>query len=187
MDYQQLVEQVKSSPRYRKNIEYGSPRLGHPEGLVKHHIAELEANLEKLKPRLRDEDEYWKLEFLIHVHDTFKAEALPDRPTVVDPRGHASLARQFASELIDDHDLLNMIQYHDENYALWRQFESMGQYDQQRMLKLIDLIQDWDLFLTFMIIDGSSPGKDIEKLHWFIAEFRKYGTADVDETWLGLG
>ena len=38
--------------RYARNIEYGQPRAGHPEGKVRYHIAELEANLERLKPRL---------------------------------------------------------------------------------------------------------------------------------------
>ena len=44
----EIVAQVISDPRYQKNIEYGEPRSGHPEGKVKYHIAELEENLEKL-------------------------------------------------------------------------------------------------------------------------------------------
>ena len=44
---QEVVTRVVSDPRYLKNIEYGRPRHGHPEGKVKFHIAELEANLEK--------------------------------------------------------------------------------------------------------------------------------------------
>jgi hypothetical protein len=108
----ELVPRVISDPRYIANIEYGQPRSGHPEGTVKAHIAELEANLELLKPRLADEQTYWKLKFLIHVHDTFKADATRGVP-ILDPHSHASLAKAFAAELTDDPDLLNMIQFHD--------------------------------------------------------------------------
>src|SRR5215475_1903450 len=97
---QEILARVISDPRYLKNIEYGEPRSGHPEGKVKFHMAELETNLEKLAPRL-SEEQYWKLKFLIHVHDTFKAEAIPDSP-IESPYSHASLARKFAAEFTDD-------------------------------------------------------------------------------------
>ena len=48
----EIVERITAEPRYKKNIEYGQAPLGHPEGKVKSHIAELEINLEKLKPCL---------------------------------------------------------------------------------------------------------------------------------------
>ncbi|HJR81540.1 MAG TPA: hypothetical protein VJ821_15820 [Anaerolineales bacterium] len=66
-----------ADPRYQENIEYGEPRSGHPEGKVKYHIAELEENLEKMASRGISEVQYWKLKFLIHVHDTFKAGPYP--------------------------------------------------------------------------------------------------------------
>ena len=65
-----LVAHVMADPRYITNIEYGQPRSGHPEGTVKAHIAELEANLDALKPRIADEQTYWKLKFLIHMDTT---------------------------------------------------------------------------------------------------------------------
>ena len=73
----QIVERVMADPRYQENIEYGEPRSGHPEGKVKYHIAELEENLEKMASRGISEVQYWKLKFLIHVHDTFKAGPYP--------------------------------------------------------------------------------------------------------------
>ena len=48
----EIIARVVSDPRYLKNIEYGEPRSGHPEGKVRFHIVELEANLEKLKTRI---------------------------------------------------------------------------------------------------------------------------------------
>ena len=50
-DYRKLTEQVMADKRHQKNIEfeYERPQPGHPEGKIKYHIAELEANLERLK------------------------------------------------------------------------------------------------------------------------------------------
>ena len=177
-----IVEQIVSDPRYLKNIEYGEPRSGHPEGKVKLHIAELEGILEKFASRV-SEGQYWKLKFLIHVHDTFKAEAIPNSP-IESPNSHASLARAYASEFTDDTDLLNMIQFHDVNYALWKEYAATGSYDLERLSRLLDTILDWDLFLIFVIIDGSSVGKDLEKLRWFIREVRKSKATVVDEEWI---
>lgn len=178
-----MVERVIADPRYQKNVEYGEPRAGHPEGKIKFHIAELEENLEKLVPRGISEEQYWKLKFLIHVHDTFKADATPDSP-ILSPNSHASLARKFAAEFIDDQDLLNMIQLHDVNYALWLQFDRSGSYNIQRLNHLLESIQDWDLFLMFLIIDGSTPGKERSKLIWFMREVRKFRETMIDESWV---
>jgi hypothetical protein len=187
-EYRKLTEQVMADARYQKNIEfeYDRPQAGHPEGKVKYHIAELEANLEQLKRRLTNEEDYWKLKFLIHVHDTFKAEASTEGVPADDPRSHESLARAFASEFTNDIDLLNIIQYHDENYTLWKRFKSTGQYDSEWLQYLLNTIHDWDLFLIFTIIDGHTTGKDIEKLAWFIGEVRKYKRTIVDESWVSL-
>jgi hypothetical protein len=179
----QILERLTADARYKKNIEYGEPRPGHPEGKVKFHIADLEANLEALKPRLKNHEEFWKLKFLIHVHDTFKAEAVQDIP-ILHPRSHASLARAFAAEFTDDTDLLNMLQFHDENYALWKQFTAHGSYNRERFDTLLKTLRDWDLFLVFLIIDGCSAGKDPAKLVWFIQEVRQYKDTRVDESWV---
>jgi len=85
------IAEILADSRYQKNIEYGKPRSGHPEGKVKVHIEQLISNLEVIKPRLWSDDAYWKLLFLIHVHDTFKAEAQSDVP-ILHPQSHASLA-----------------------------------------------------------------------------------------------
>jgi hypothetical protein len=179
----EILEQILADPRYQRNVEYGEPRPGHPEGKVKHHIAELEGNLEKLKARGISEADYWKLKFLIHVHDAFKAEALRDA-RIVDERSHATLARKYASQFVADPDLLNMIQFHDVNYALWVQFDKSGTYDVRRFQNLLGTIQDWDLFLKFLILDGSTKGKDTGKLVWFIGEVRKHKRTVVDENWV---
>jgi hypothetical protein len=178
-----ILEKILADLRYQKNIEYGEPRSGHPEGKVKYHIVDLEGNLEKLVSHGISEEQFWKLKFLIHVHDTFKADAIPDS-TITNPNSHASLAKKFASEFTDDKDLLNIIQFHDENFALWKQFAATGMYDMQRFENLVETIQDWDLFLMFVIIDGCTEGKDPEKIRWFIGEVRKHKDTKVDESWI---
>lgn len=178
-----ILEKIKADPRYQRNIEYGEPRSGHPEGKVKFHIADLEANLELLRKKGIGEDDYWKLKFMIHVHDSFKAEAEKHSPTL-HPRNHASLAKEYASQFIDDADLLNMIQYHDENYKLWKEYSQTGQYEAERFQNLLTTIKNLDLFLLFIIIDGCTKGKDYSKLGWFINEIKKYRETIVDSSWV---
>src|SRR5262245_26292906 len=168
MDHKAIFEAVISDPQYQKNLDWGEARPGHPEGTVRAHIAELEENLEALRPRL-SEDDYWKLKILVHVHDTFKAQA-ERGVAITDPRSHASLARAFLGSYCDDPDLLVMMQYHDEPFALWRQVESKGKYDSARLAALLGRIKDWNLFLAFLIIDGCTEGKNREKHRWLFRE-----------------
>ena len=72
IDYQKAFQAVVSDPRYLANLDWGEPREGHSEGTVRAHIAEIEPNLEMLRPKLKDED-YWKLKLLIHTHDSFQS------------------------------------------------------------------------------------------------------------------
>lgn len=178
-----IIELIKADPRYQKNIEYEPPLDGHPEGKIKFHIADLETNLEILAKKNISEVDYWKLKFIIHVHDLFKAEAQRGLPTL-HPRNHASLAKEYASQFTDDMDLLNMIQYHDENFNLWQEYLQTGDYDRERFHRLLNTIKNWDLFLMFIIIDGCTKGKDYTKLVWFINEAKKYKTTKIDISWI---
>jgi hypothetical protein len=162
--YHQALEAIVRDPRYLRNIKWGEPRPGHPEGSIEAHIAELESNLARLEPEV-SEDESWKLKLLIHTHDLFKGES-PDDVAIVDPRSHASHARRFLAEFIDDPDLLNMVQFHDEPYALHKKLEAKGYYNADRFNALLKRIQDWDVFLAFNIVDGCTSGKNRRHLYW---------------------
>lgn len=121
-----------------------------------------------LRPKL-SELEYWKLKVLVHVHDSFKAEGKPE-VAITGSQSHASLATALALYR-DDADLLAMVQYHDEPFALWRQASSKkGKYNQDRFDALLRNIQDWNLFLAFNIIDGCTAGKSREPLVWLFQE-----------------
>ncbi|HEV2121279.1 MAG TPA: hypothetical protein VGW38_00695 [Chloroflexota bacterium] len=169
-DYQALFAAVTRDPHYKRNLDWGEPRRGHPEGTVRAHIAELERNLERLADRVSGDD-YWKLKVLIHTHDTFKPDSAGEGAVPIShPRSHASLARAFLARFTDDQDLLAMTQLHDEPFALWNQRRSRGTYNRERFRRLLDSIRDWDLFARFLIIDGCTEGKSREPLRWFLRE-----------------
>jgi hypothetical protein len=167
-DYAAALEAIKEDPRYQANLDWGEPRSGHPEGTVRAHIEDLEQNLKRLRSRLSSED-VAKLRLLIHTHDSFKAEAVSGVP-ISDPRSHASLARAFLNEFCDDHDLLEMVQLHDEPFALFRQFQTKGSVNQQRFEDMLNGIQDWNLFLAFNLIDGCTEGKSRDSLQWLFTQ-----------------
>jgi hypothetical protein len=182
-DYRAVFASILADPRYQANLDYGEPRGGHPEGTVRAHIMELDANLEALSSRVTGESEYWKLKVLIHTHDTFKAESRPGVP-IKDPCSHASLARVFLVGYCSDPDILAIVQYHDEPYALYRQFASKGSYSSDRLEVLRSEIKDWDLFLAFLIVDGCTAGKSREPLHWLFREIAdhvqsRFTSADI--------
>jgi hypothetical protein len=164
LDYKEIFDAITSDPRYQRNLDWGVVRPGHPEGTIRAHIAELERNLEQLRPKVPETD-YWRLKVLVHTHDTFKGEAQPGAP-ITAPNSHASLARAFLAEYCDDADMLAMIQYHDEPFALWRQFVSKGRFKEERLTTLLTSIRDWNLFLAFTIVDGCTEGKERDSLRW---------------------
>lgn len=165
MNWKDTYHHIIGDENYLRNLDWGRPRRGHPEGTVRAHIEHLEENLGVLcQP---ETDEFWKLRILVHVHDTFKAEASKG-VAITDPRSHASLARRFLSSYCRDPDLLNMVQYHDEPFALWRQQHHRGHCNPQRLAALRGRVKDWPLFLKFLLVDGFTPGKDPAPLEWAI-------------------
>lgn len=166
-DYQRLFETVTGDPRYLANLDWGAPRRGHPEGTVRAHIADLEANLDAFRSKLSNpEMDYWRLRVVIQVHDTFKAEARRGA-RIADADSHASIARAFLASFCDDADLLATVGNHDVPFSLWRQFRSTGVVPRDRLDELLADIRDWDLFLAFLIIDGCVAGKGPAPLLWF--------------------
>ena len=166
INYSVLLDRLTQDPRYLANVDWGEPRSGHPEGSILAHIRDLERNLASLQGRLSAE-ECAKLRVLIHTHDTFKPEAKSGVP-ILHARSHASLAREYLESLGAGSDLQTIAQYHDEPYALWRQHEHKGVVSETRMETLLRVIDDWDLFLAFLIVDGCTEGKSRAPLEWFL-------------------
>jgi hypothetical protein len=167
-DYQEIFAAITNDPRYQRNLDWGKVRPGHPEGTIRAHIAELERNLERLREKLSETDS-WRLKVLVHTHDTFKGEAQPGAP-IAAPNSHASLAREFLAGFCDDTDMLAMVQYHDEPFALWRQFKFKGRCNEERLTTLVASIRDWNLFLAFNIVDGCTQGKQRDSLRWLFRQ-----------------
>jgi len=171
-DWADLFWRMIRDPRYQTGVTYGKPRTGHAEGTVANHVMDLEKNLEKMRALPLSDTEYWKLRILVHVHDAMKLYAKRDA-AIEDPQSHASLAAKFLSEYVADVDLLNMVQYHDEGYALWKQQEGRGRYNQPRFQKVVRLIWDVELYLLFTILDGYTPSKEHERIRWYVMEVEK--------------
>lgn len=181
--YQLALRSVQNDPRYRQNLDWGKPRSGHPEGSVRAHIEELEGNLSKL-PVAAGSQEHWKLMLLIHVHDSFKKESCKG-VAIGDPRSHASLARQFLVEHCSDPDLAQMVQWHDEPFALYRQETQKGSFNRDRLDALLRSILDWELFLMFLVIDGATAGKSREPLQWSVRNLAApRGLAEAMRGWM---
>jgi hypothetical protein len=180
--YKKILEVIMADDRYQCGIRWGKPRRGHPEATIQAHIQELESNLALLEPKL-SELETEKLRLLIHTHDTFKFDARPG-VSVTHPKNHATLASRFLAEFCNEWDLLNMLQYHDESYAIFRKLTRDGAYDSQRLLELLVKIRDWDLFLAFIVIDGCTLGKSPTPVEWIIHKASGLVETRVDQTWV---
>jgi hypothetical protein len=165
--YEAIFDAMTRDPRYQHNLDWGAPRPGHPEGSIRKHVADLDRNLEAIRSKLSEAD-YWKLRLIVHSHDTFKGEAQPG-VAITAPNSHASLARAFLSSFCDDPDLLAMVQYHDEPFALWRQFEK-DRFNREPFETLLANIKDWNLFLAFSIVDHCTEGKSREPLRWLFKQ-----------------
>jgi hypothetical protein len=170
---QDTLYAIIQHPKYLEGITYGKPRKGHQEGTVSKHIVELEQNLLRVQPLVSSE-EFWKLRILIHTHDSLKYCSSRDC-AIDDHNSHASLAKEFLAGFIQDEDLLSMVQWHDENFALWKQARKKGEFDRERLQSRVLAIKDIELFLIFTIIDGFTASKmgladkeKPEKLRWFV-------------------
>ncbi len=164
-EYQNVLRMVRSNPRYLEGINWGAPRPGHPEGTIASHISELMENLRTIEDDLSSSD-FRKLELLIHCHDTFKNEASRGVP-IAHPESHASLARGFIEEYLGESPLSQIVQLHDEMFALWKPHKG-EQINQDRYQRLIETIEDWDLYVTFLLIDNSPGKKDFSSTLWAV-------------------
>lgn len=187
---EQVYTNILNDARYQKNILWGKPRNGHPEGSILAHINELERNLDKLAAvDAFVKTHYMTFKVLIHVHDTFKPDA--EEVAIPHPKSHASLAVAFLKEMavgcVDEQflaDLVQIVQYHDEPFALWNQTRRKGKYNQARFDALVKNTR-MDLFLPFLVIDGCTEGKSPTPLMWFFELLRNVVGVEIPYDTLG--
>jgi hypothetical protein len=116
------------------------------------------------------------LRFLVLVHDSFKNEVQEWRPRVGENH-HAMRARRFAERYTDDERLLTTLELHDRPYGIWRKWKRTGRLDRKRLEEMLRRIPDYDLFLRFIELDGSTEGKRPEPIEWFKEELRQWREA----------
>lgn len=165
MPFLEILRQIQADTLYLESLDWGRPRRGHPEGSLRNHIQDLEANLERIQNHLLP-GEYERLQLLIHVHDICK----PDAWTGVDsdhPQNHAFLAREYLARFCDDRSLLAITQYHDDGYILYTYYRWADQLT-ARLCTLLKEVEDIELFVLFNLVDNCIPGKTTEPLDWFV-------------------
>jgi hypothetical protein len=154
-----LEQELISDPRLRAGLEWGVPRLGHPEGRVGEHVAAMLAAIPSNDP-LRDD-----LRFLALVHDSFKAEVQPGERWLRE-NDHATRARRFAERYTSDERLLTALELHDEPYWIWRTADA----SEKALRPLLKRLPDPELFARFVELDAANEGKDLTFLWWFRRE-----------------
>lgn len=144
-------------PELRAGLAWGHPRTGHPEGSVGRHAASMLRRIPPTHPRRRE------LRLLALLHDAFKNRTDPACPYAPD-NDHAVLARRFAERYVSDPAILATLELHDKPYWLWR----TGAEDEE-LARLLARVPDPSLFMAFVELDASAPGKDPAFLRWFRA------------------
>ena len=157
---------IFNDPEYIIGLTWGKPRPGHPEGSVQAHINDVIANIDTV---YKDDDDYEKHIFIARVHDTFKYQVGTSLPKSGENH-HAMKARRFAEKYIDDKDVLDIIELHDEAYNSWRKGSLKNDWDgaTKRANKLINRLgKNIDLYLKFYICDNSTGDKKGDDYIWF--------------------
>jgi hypothetical protein len=171
----ELERRVTAAPELLEGLAWGQPRAGHPEGAVGTHVSHL---LETLERSGETGERRELLRFMALVHDSFKYEVRERLPRVGENH-HAMRARRFAERFSDDERVLSAIQYHDRPYSLWRRLQRRGKLDERAFRRMISRVQDPDLFLRFVELDGSTEGKRPEPIDWFRQELVDRGVIDA--------
>ena len=162
----EIERRLDEDPELIEGLEWGEPRSGHPEGSVGSHAADLLHTIEEWGETAARRRE---LRFLALVHDAFKHAVRSWLPKTGENH-HAMRARRYAERIIDDERLLATLEWHDRPYSIWRRMRRTGRLDERRLETMLERIPDWDLFLRFVELDGSTEGKNPEPIEWFREE-----------------
>ena len=169
-----LEQRICADPAWRAGVAWGEPRPGHPEGTVGAHLTDVLANVDRVA---LDADDRRRLRLVALVHDTFKGDVDRAQPKTGENH-HAMRARRFAARYIDDEDLLDVIELHDDAYIAWRHGDRTGNWPEaeRRARALAERLGSrLDLYLRFYQADNETDGKTSEHRHWFIALARPPG------------
>lgn len=161
-----LEAQIIGDTEWQEGAAWGDPRPGHPEGAVSAHIEDVLRNVDDQAADSRDRE---RLRIVALIHDTFKHRVDRAQPRTGENH-HAMIARRFAEAYIDDRELLDVIELHDEAYNAWVKGERGGKWDaaEARARRLLERLgTSRDLYLRFYRADNRTGSKDQTPLEWF--------------------
>jgi hypothetical protein len=164
---------IAAEPEWQEGIEWGSARLGHPEGAVKFHIAHVLANVERVAT---SPEERRRLRLAALVHDSFKYRAPEGSARVGSDAHHGSIAAEFLEGFVDDDELVEVVRWHDEAFAAWLGLVKRGdrRRAEQRARKLVERLGPaLPLFQRFFRADNATEGKSPDSVEWFESVARK--------------
>ena len=163
----ELEQRIAADPEWREGVEWGESRRGHPEGAVKHHVADVLANVDR---EATSPAERRRLRLAALVHDAFKYRAAEGSARVGSDGHHGSHAAAFLARFVDDDELLTVVRWHDEVFAAWLGKVKRGdpRRAEQRAAALIDRLGPaLPLYLRFFRADNATEGKSPEAVRWF--------------------
>jgi hypothetical protein len=161
-----LEARIIADPAWQEGARWGEPRPGHLEGSVASHIAEVLSNVDRYA---LDQHDRARLRLVALVHDTFKYKVDQSRPKSGDNH-HAMLARRFAEGYVEDPEVLDVIELHDEAYNSWAKGLRSGDWGtgEARARDLMRRLGNTlPFYLRFYRADNETDGKSQEPLEWF--------------------
>jgi RimJ/RimL family protein N-acetyltransferase len=164
-----LERAICADPAWRSGVAWGEPRSGHPEGTVLAHVGDVLANVDRVALDAADRE---RLRLAVLVHDAFKGDVDRSLPKTGENH-HAMRARRFAERSLDDPDLLDVIELHDDAYLAWRHGRRSGDWDEaeRRARAVLRRLESpsgerLGVYMRFYQADNETDGKTDEHRHW---------------------
>jgi hypothetical protein len=156
---------IAADPEWQEGVEWGAARRGHPEGAVKHHIADVLANVER---EATSPEERRRLRLAALVHDAFKYRAAEGSARVGSEGHHGWHAARFLERFVADPELVDVVLWHDEAFAAWLGLRRDRQRAEARARALVRRLGPaLPLFLRFFRADNATEGKSPKSVEWF--------------------
>jgi hypothetical protein len=162
-----LEGSLLEEPLFTAGLGWGFPRYGHPEGAVYKHILEVLDNINRF---VQDAAQRELLRVVAFAHDTFKYMEAKGKERDWAAH-HGVLARRFMERYPLPEHWLDIIEWHDEAYYIWRLEHLYKRPDeaQQRLDRFMgrmkgDVLQ---LYYLFFVCDTLTGDKTRAPLHWF--------------------
>lgn len=157
-----------SHPTWLEGAKFGKPRKGHPEGQIIYHILEVLGNVKEMH---KDDPE---LRLLALLHDTFKHQVDPGQSKYGENH-HGKYARNFAEQIIQDKEFLDILQKHDDAYNFYCLAKNDGNWDQAEE-RAKELIRSFPtkhrLYLNFYECDCKTGTKNHAPFEWFLKVYQ---------------